>query len=110
MGRGKSEGRDAEIFLFGRMGVVFVSLGHEETDGTALRFGVLGLWTQGWSSSVLPTLGWRAKRLWRFFVGMDWVRLCCVCEAFLGLPLLGQAVGPRIFGLARFPGRCPGLS
>ena len=30
---------------------------------------------------------------------------CC-----LGLSLLGRAVGPRIFWLARFPGRCPGLS
>jgi hypothetical protein len=48
---GRSEGRkvgrsgDVESFLFGRMGVVFVSLGHEETDGTALRFGVMRRWS-----------------------------------------------------------------
>jgi hypothetical protein len=69
---GESESRkvwDAESFLFGRMGVVFVSLGHEEMDGTALRFGVLWRWSQGRSTVVRPTLGWRAKRLWRFFGG-----------------------------------------
>ena len=28
-------------------------------------------------------------------------------ESFFGLSLLGRAVGPRIFWLALFPGRCP---
>ncbi|MEN9990332.1 MAG: hypothetical protein RLZZ224_34, partial [Verrucomicrobiota bacterium] len=52
---GRSEGRkvgDVESFLFGRMGVVFVSLAHEETGGTALRLGVLWRWLQGRSLLV----------------------------------------------------------
>jgi hypothetical protein len=76
--------------------------------GTALRFGVLWRWSQGRSFVVRPTLGWRSKRLWRFFRGA-WigVRSCGFCGVVFWPFVVRSGRWPSHFLVGPFPRTLP---